>query len=167
MENYLFNLVQKFRQVRDYMVQQGPATLRSAAGLLGNIQQAMQTAADYLEQVGPLVQFAPGSGHVDSTKAQEYLKELQAIRSELQAKQAEAEKQVAVFEADRQKELGVGVNAGLMDWLGKVDPSTQSTLLSLAVSVLTKVLLKSGVALAFGAAPKQDETHKHQAAPKK
>lgn len=149
MQSYLFNILQTVRTVRDYLVASGPQTLRSGADVLAMLGDGMRRAADYVEQFGPLVQFQRGQGKdyhggVDSDEAQAALTELTAIRDEAEKHLAALQTESQQHNENIQKQLAAGVNAGLLDWIGKIDPATKAAIWSMLLSLLTKVLAKSG-----------------------
>lgn len=161
MTSYLTNILTKIKQVQSFLVGQGPSLLRNGADAIAALGEAMRYAADYIDQYGSLTQFAPGSGAnyqggVDSAEAQATVAELKKILDEFKSLLATVQKQASDHDAMIQKQLDANVNAGLLDWTGKIDPSTMVGILQTAISLITKVLVKSG-AIGLLAAPKATE----------
>jgi hypothetical protein len=152
MDHLLFNVLERLRHIRDYIVQSGPSTLRSAGDVFAMISGYCQNVADYVEAVGPMVQFAPGDTNIGGDRAKEYLNEIVAIKGEIEAELAKSTEAGESLKAEHQKQMDNKVQAGLLDWASKVDPGTKSEIASVVLSFLAKLLVKSSM-FAF-AAPK-------------
>jgi hypothetical protein len=80
---FLFNLLQKAKQVRDFVVTQGPVTINTTADYLEVVVGQMRSFAAYLAQFpGQVVEVARAPGSV-GTDAHDYLTEIKKIRDEV------------------------------------------------------------------------------------
>lgn len=139
---HLFGIVQTIRDARDLILTRGPGLLRNGADILARIQEGFRRAADYIELVGPAIQFTPGEGDpldsgVDSPEAQKYIAELKAIGEECEAA------------ASRMAQLGANAtlesrNVMELRSMSLLNPALRAILLSLIAELVKKVLLKVG-----------------------
>lgn len=157
--SYLFNLLGKFRQVRDLLLDKGPAALDRLAEVTDALSSIIRQASGYLTQVGPLVQFAPGGGmSVDlPQEAQQHLAELKAIHDELAAEHDRLEPLAEEHTADLQRQADANVQQGIFSWVSKIDPETRKKFVGIAISLLSKIL--AGSAVTGLLAPKATKKH--------
>jgi len=146
----LFNIVQKLRDARDLIVSQGPQTILTACDLVHRWELTAREVAAYIASVGPLVQFGTagpgGEAHALDTEAQAHLAEIQSIHAELEAVAAKCDEDATALAAEHQRQLEVGVQAGLMDWINRMDPALKAQIVNLFLDLIGRVLTKSGAA---------------------
>lgn len=135
MNAYLFNFLQKLKQVRDLVMDAGPGTLRNLAETLRRVAEAADNVGAYIEGLGPTAAMAV-AGPGGSETAQTYLAEIQQIQGELRGLLNQPEAAAAPVDP---------AQAGLMDWLNKINPDTKKFIVGLLEKLITGVLLKSGM----------------------
>lgn len=150
MNAYLFNLLQKLRQVRDEVLAQGPGDLRSLSAMLARASELAIQVAQYIENLGPSAA-AVTAGEGSQAQVGQYLTEIQNIQGELQAFVGQQQPEPAAAP-------GGGEQNSLMDWINKINPDTRKMITDIVLKLITGALLKSGVGLQQPAAGQSPQT---------
>lgn len=122
-----FNVLQKFRAVKDTIVAAGPGTLRQGADLLQRVVDSMRMGAQWIEAVGPMIQFSPG-GDTDDEKL---LADYEALATECEAMAS------TQFAMKQKMTDGARINQ-----MAALDPGLKSLILSLIADFARRMILK-------------------------
>jgi len=159
MAPHLFNILQKLKQIREFLLQEGPLYLNKVSDLLSFLASLGSQIATYVGQYGGQ-QFTLGSGvhhagGVDSDDAQNSLKEIQTMYQEFQALGKKADEEQKQY-AQQTKE---GAQKGLIgDLLNRISPDMKKFILGIVTELINKLLLKSGISIPLGDAVPEQQT---------
>lgn len=147
MGNNLFNILQKLRQVKDFVVTAGPVGLRTAKEAFLKLADASEQIAIWIEAFGPMVQFTPGSGDqhaggIDTNDAQRWLRGLEELK-------AECESETEKVQAQIQAAPG-GAQAGFLD---KLSPAFKKVILDAITTLISQLMSKIALGGAGGGSP--------------
>jgi hypothetical protein len=144
MDARMFNLVGTLTNIKNFILDAGPQGLRRGADALSMLERAAREAADFIDQFGAAVPFGAAGAPALAAGAEEQISALRDLKAEVDAARGQAAKDHDKLQGEFQRQMAVDVQAGLLDWLGKVDPEWKTHLLALLSNLIGKILTKAG-----------------------
>lgn len=140
----VLGIVNAFRRAKDMILLAGPDGLRQFADGIHSFEEGCRRTADYIEKIGPYIQFQETGGGEGAPAAPKDVPQLSPqVRYELQqAKDLMKEVEGAIqgpLSAPRSP-TPPDEQKGLIDWIKNIDPEVKKAILNIILSLLTKVV---------------------------